>query len=338
MKKKLRVLHAPTEIAGQAYLLTRGLRDLGHKAIALDYREEKVFERKLDINISIYKYPKALSWPIKIIILIWSLLNFDIFHFHFGRTLIGNSELLFKILKKFNKKIVIHFHGSDIRDTEFIIHKAEKGVVWEGETPTTEEKRKLITLSKKYADKIIVSTPDLLELVGNEKSFWLPVSYDPELDKINSEAEFSKKIKVLHAPSNRLVKGTEFVVKSLSNNSDIELNLISKKSRKDVVRQILKSDIVIDQVIVGWYGLLAVEAMILQKPVVCFLKKDLQKTYGSGLPIINTSPKDLFTVISSLSKNKLELRELGAKGKKFALKEHNLKNNSKKLESIYRSL
>lgn len=338
MKKKLRILHAPTEIAGQAFLLTRGLNQLGYKAKVLDYREEKVFNRDLDINIPIYKYPKILSWPIKSGIIGWSLMNFDVFHFHFGRTLIGNSELLFRILKKFNKKIVVHFHGSDIRDTNIIIQNAEKGNIWEAGTPTTREKNKLIDLSKKYADKIIVSTPDLLELVGKKKGVWLPVSVEPELKPKKSKKTDRGVLKIVHAPSNPEVKGTSYIVAAVQNIKNVELIFLHNASRKKVIEVLSAADIVIDQVIIGWYGLLSVEAMSLGKPVICYLRKDLEKKYTPDVTIINSNFSDLSKNLPYIIKDTSLLQALRVDGVKFVRETHSLDKNVIKLAKIYESL
>jgi hypothetical protein len=338
MSKKLRVLHAPTEIASQAYLLTRGLRELGHKATTLDYRKNQIQNRKLDINFSIYTYPKIISWPLKLVLVCWALASFDIFHFHFGRTLIGNSEMLFRLLKKFNKKIVVHFHGSDIRDTKAIIQAANRGLVWEKKTPTTTEKQRLIKVCEKYADKVIVSTPDLLELINPDKVYWLPVSIEPELEKDYVDKTKRRKIVIVHAPSKKEVKGTNFIKNAVKNLNGVELVLMGKKPRGKVIEAIQKSNIVVDQVVVGWYGLLAVEAMTLGRPVVCFIRKGLQNHYGVDLPIISANSKNLRIVIGKLLNNINSLNNYALEGKKFAAREHNLKKNAKKVEKIYMNL
>ena len=92
-------------------------------------------------------------------------LRFDIIHIH------GEDKTL-KILKKTfpykNKKIIIHYHGSDIRGR------------WE------EKKERW-----KYADKIIVSTPDLLE-GSPEGTEYLPNVIDEKICALYKRREKEK--------------------------------------------------------------------------------------------------------------------------------------------------
>jgi len=92
-------------------------------------------------------------------------LKFDIIHIH-------GSDKTLKILKLTlpykNKKIIIHYHGSDIRGR------------WE-------EKKK----RWKYADKIIVSTPDLLE-GSPEGTEYLPNVIDEKICALYKRREKEK--------------------------------------------------------------------------------------------------------------------------------------------------
>ena len=87
---------------------------------------------------------------------------------------------------------------------------------------------------------------------------------------------------------------------------DVELVLVEQLSNLEILELILSVDLVIDQLIVGWYAMFAIESLV-GKPVVCFLRDDLFNLYrAKGLispnepPLINVAPLNL----------KEELREL----------------------------
>src|SRR3990167_4287185 len=109
--KKFRVLQLPTNVAGQPYLIAKTLRKLGHKSHFLQITPNP-FSYKNDFELKIKN--NLIGKLRKIYYLCQSLPNYDIYHFHFGRTFF-NPEKDLPLLKRFNKKIVAHFWGSEVR-------------------------------------------------------------------------------------------------------------------------------------------------------------------------------------------------------------------------------
>lgn len=159
-----------------------------------------------------------------------------------------------------------------------------------------------------------------------------------ESEKVVNNFCKSKKDKpflILHAPNHRTIKGTQFIEKAIKNlklkGLDIELKIIEKMSNKQVMELIQKSDLVIDQLIIGWYAMFAIEAMSLGKPVVCNLRNDFLDFYQNvGLmelkdcPIINASPGNIEEVIRSIYDSRDSLPEIGIKGRKYVEKYHSI--------------
>ena len=88
---------------------------------------------------------------------------------------------------------------------------------------------------------------------------------------------------IVHAPNHRTIKGTEYIIKAVRNlqkkGYEIELILLEKMSNDNVLKAIKNADLVVDQLIIGWYAMFAIEAMVAQKPTVCFLRQDLLNFY-----------------------------------------------------------
>ena len=87
-----------------------------------------------------------------------------------------------------------------------------------------------------------------------------------------------ERFRVIHAPSNPEIKGTALIERAVAAvNGDpasaveIELVLCRGVPRTEVFRLASTCDFAIDQVLIGWYGIFAVEMLTLGLPVLCFL-------------------------------------------------------------------
>ena len=70
-----------------------------------------------------------------------------------------------------------------------------------------------------------------------------------------------KTFRIIHAPNHRKIKGTSFLIKAVEElkdeGLDLELILIEKKSNEEVLSLIESADLVLDQLVVGWYAMFA---------------------------------------------------------------------------------
>ena len=77
-----------------------------------------------------------------------------------------------------------------------------------------------------------------------------------------------------------------------------------------------RADIVVDQLNAGWYGLFAIEAMALGKPVVTFLHDEAvrrtEEAFGIRVPIVSATEETLREALRPLVADAARRRELGA--------------------------
>ena len=109
----MRILHAPSNIANQAWYAAKGLRQLGHEAEVWEY----------DTNRFGFPVDRAIDTSAHDTKMVLDLLNeavdrFDVFHFHFARTLIPSWVPMpflwdLPLLRMLGKKIFMTFHGID---------------------------------------------------------------------------------------------------------------------------------------------------------------------------------------------------------------------------------
>ena len=332
----MRVLFAPKEVAGQISVLSHALRDLGIPAKSLVFVPHK-FGYHIDRTIVLGNYPNFSQRVLRLLVLLSSLFAFDVFHFQYGKTLFLSSRDL-SILKLFKKKILMHFHGSEIRNPQYLIAKGESSSV----VPSimTSEQTSKLNFFRKYIDRFIVSTPDLLELVP--KAIYLPNSVGEEWFSHRKPTKEDDEFVVVHAPTSRAVKGTEFVISACANlkkrGYNIELKLVENVSNREIRELYEQADVFVDQLLIGWYGVAAIENMALGNPVISYIKPELNKKYAPDLPIIQANKDNIEEVLESLLGDRKILVKIGTASKEYAKKNHYPKINAGKLIDIYNSI
>lgn len=191
---------------------------------------------------------QMLSFPL----FLWALYSFDVFIFSYGRSfLIKNLDL--PILKLFNKKIIFVFFGSDSRPPyiEKFIKSEDKYSILQCIKNTARQKNKLHQIEK-YAN-FSINHPPTSHFHEKKIIQWLAVGIPkkyPLSNNVGSIREDSK-IKILHAPSDPVVKGTEKIRKSIQSLQEkgypIEYIEIVGKPHSTVINELNKCDFVIDQ-------------------------------------------------------------------------------------------
>ena len=153
--------------------------------------------------------------------------------------------------------------------------------------------------------------------------------------------EKNEKVVIVHAPTNRVKKGTSYIIEQVeklqNNDINIKFVLVEGLSEEKAKQRYERADISIDQILIGWYGLFSVEMMSLGKPVVWYVRKDLKK-YAPNLPIVSSDKDILATNLKILTKDKKLREKLGEEGKKFVSENHGSIRIAKKLIELYKSL
>ena len=112
--------------------------------------------------------------------------------------------------------------------------------------------------------------------------------------------------------------------------------LIENMPHNDAMKLYQKADLLIDQLLAGWYGGLSVELMAMGKPVFCYIResdlKFIPEEMQDDMPIINISKETLYSVLKYyLTSGRDELRALGIKSRKYVEQWHDPIKITKKL-------
>ena len=238
----------------------------------------------------------------------------DVFHFYFGLTLVPKS-LQFPILGAAGRKSVYHFLGSDIR----------------GKSPEQ-------LAYGRRADAQIVGSYDAARWVPEADV--VPPGIDLRGFTPVPPSDRARPI-VIHAPSNRAKKGTADVIAACERLA-VELEIVEGLHHDEARRCYERADIVVDQLRAGWYGLFAIEAMALGKPVVSFLHDEAarrtEEAFGVRVPIVRATAETLAGVLSPLVDSPEERRRLGAESRAYVEQVHDADRAADRLLDIYSRL
>ncbi len=142
-------------------------------------------------------------------------------------------------------------------------------------------------------------------------------------------------LRLLHAPNHRGLKGSEQIIAAVeklrSEGLELELDLIERRPNAEVLAGIARADLVLDQMIIGWYAMFALEAMALGRAVGCYLRPDLLDLYinvglveRQELPFIDIQPQTIEAVLRAVLAGDIDLAEQADKARAYVEKHHSL--------------
>jgi hypothetical protein len=357
-RNTLRVLLAKRVHSNQSALLTRGLRDLGVQADSLslsghpfDYepcdREEnldRLSDRSRLIRLAAHYFRSMAVYDAFVY-----QNNYETFWVSptwGGWNLPYSAQWLEAAISRLlGKKIIYIFRDCSLRRHETqaarepLVYCRECAPTYEGRFCGSSEVRRRANLAIRSADKILVSTPDLL-IDTPPSATWLPnairCAEESPGTTVRSRAS-GESIVILHASTDALLKRTaalQRVADRLAARYRIELKVLSKTSHKEMIEAIENCDIAVDQFSLGAYGNFAIECMAAGKPVVGWVIKDL---YPKAVPIhspeISDLENDLEHILASLIENADLRRSSGEEGRKYVREVHAVEKVSARMRA-----
>ncbi|WP_163527008.1 glycosyltransferase family 4 protein [Halobacillus ihumii] len=334
----MRVLHI--SYGSPMIELCKALRSKGVQATSCHF-DEHPFKFQPDLCLQLNQHPKQERETRIEKFLRDSIPKYDIFHFHFGETFFPDKRDL-DILRRAGKKMVVHHHGSDVR----LLSAARKNNPYVQVKPEwTEEKiyHNIAALSN-YIDHAIVQDPELEGYISNlyKHTHVIPHTIDvhqfkPQYPEANQSSPL-----IVHAPTSRQIKGTEFLLKAVEelqhSGLSFRFKLVEGLSNDEAKNLFAQADIVIDQLRIGAYGYVSSEAMALGKPVICYIREDLVDKYPAGLPIVNANPDTIRSVLGNLIRNPRLRRNTGYEGRMYVIKNHMAEKVVERYIDIYNKL
>lgn len=272
-----------------------------------------------------------------------------LWYWDFNYIPILNFPMEYHLLKKWKKKGLILWCGSEIRNPDidksvnpYYKHEKESGNYEYTFESARRSKRTQVLFYKlgfqplefigigHYIDKdLFPVTHRVYQLIGLK-------NYLPEYP-----ASENTKPLIVHSASRTGGKGTKYVlsaIEALKAKYNFEFVLIHDMSKEQALSWVKKCDIFIDQLITGSHGTAAVEAMALGKPVLCYINPVVGKDYPKDLPIINANPDTIQEVLQDLLDHPVKRYETGKKSRLYVEKYHDDAKNAEDLYAIYKGM
>jgi hypothetical protein len=363
--KKGRILFAAVDIGYRIEHYSKFIREHYHEHLEAESFSKYVlpeshYKTSYTYTCEIYKKSKLYVYCYITCFFIYSLFRFDIFHFLSGETILTRKLRRFELAtyKLFGKKVIMHFVGADIRSNKYLKWKNDhlKDFLSNnlGKFPPITEpfQDKLIADANKYADEIIVSTPDLLKIIPQAKFYPVIIDFDKFISEFGgiNNLKSKDKICIIHSPSNSSIKGSEqiyFILENIRNKFADNVSLIlpgKTKSNKyysttryELIELCKQSNILIDQLTIGWYGLQVIEAIITGNQVFCYIAEDLKKYLFEGTPIINVNANNFeHTLTEFINTSKSGFSDFDyIKNIEWIKKHHTIENNNEILRKAW---
>jgi glycosyltransferase involved in cell wall biosynthesis len=310
--RPLRVVHCPVNTAGIPWQNVQALRRRGVDAKLVVFERYKLHpeaDRSLERPRNL-----AARQLVQLRALATLLPRTDVFHFYFGLTLVPKS-LQFPLLRLFRKKSLFHYLGSDIR----------------GKT------RAELAFGRR-ADAQVVGSYDALRWVPEAEV--IPPGVDVAAIEPVPPSGRARPL-IVHAPSSRRRKGTEHVVAACEA-LDADLELVEGLHHDEAFARYREADLVVDQLNAGWYGVFAIEAMALGKPVVTFLHDEAvhgtETAFGVRVPIVSATKETLHDRLRDLVADPERRRRIGAESRAYVERVHDLNKVAERLLDLYARL
>lgn len=347
-RKSPRIFLGLQEIAGYYTNLQYGFSKIGIKSTFINLEPQKFkynYESKLNpfwanlinyyfqevhsglLQNKIYQYiwEKYLNVIVRLTIFILVLLHYDVVIFSFGNSFFHLKDL--KLLKKFQKKIIFSFHGSDARPSY------ADGFIFKGSSFTEQDLQNLkirkhaLSIIEQIADYVVIHPPiAYLFTKPIVQSVMIGLPYKIKARHTLKNERKSPIVRIVHSPSDPFAKGTEIIRKAIQTikNRGYKIDYIEmiNKPNSEVLKVIAECDFIVDQIYsdtpLAGFG---VEAASFGKPAIeCsydvhMIRKILHREYCP--PSMYVHPDRLVDSIEKLIKDKKYRLKLGQKAREF---------------------
>lgn len=283
-------------------------------------------------------------------IFMWAIFKFDIFLLSFRSRILDRTVWLkwfeIPLLHLAGKKVILNTYGGDVATPRLRRRPELKYSLYDGYLADPLYRcynEKAIARNTRILEKqadFIISAIDHVDYLDRVDAYFHLRCIDTE--NIQPKFETNNKIPILiHAPNHRLLKGTDQIIAAIETLNKrgflCDLRIIENTSNSKLLEIIKEADAVVDQLLLGTYARLSIEAMALGKPVFCYLRQDLYQfnPIWNHCPIINVNPDTIENELKKFLRLTKEKRiSIGRNGRKYIEHYHSLDYVGKRFDEI----
>ncbi|MFH1022270.1 MAG: glycosyltransferase [Planctomycetota bacterium] len=271
----------------------------------------------------------------------------DVFIFNYSESFLGpfavggrTGVLTYadmRALAGIGKKVMAVVHGPDLRSVPHLVGEMEAAGLGSQARWLASEWAAAPSHAGREADlrrkarrleavaDIVLARPNAAQFLARPRLLRLP--FDPA--SVSCPERESGRPRVIHAPTNPLVKGTRFVREAVerlrAEGLDFEFEECRNMPHARVLERLETSEIVVDQVLSPNYGFLAIEAMAAGNVV---LSGAVPGLFGCppDSPLVPVSPDTLADRLRGILADRKGRRERGLRGREFVERHHHYRD------------
>ena len=321
----------PANSAGQAWAWTQAVRR-AHPQVSTEVLAilNGVYDYPADITVSKADFARDGQWGLgqrERAIEHWTHALIEAGRPLFGALSGPDSRADIETLTGGGVRVGLVFHGSEVRDPRRHARSHEFSPFRDASDPYVRRLQEVadrtLALVEKFDGPTFVSTPDQLEYVSGAR--WLPVVLDLDDWPLRRPFEEGRVPLVVHAPSNPVLKGTATIEEQLEPlvaAGRIRYERVSGLQPQDAAALVARADIVIDQVLLGLYGVLACEGLAGGAVVLGLVGDAIRERVEGEIPILETTPLTVADRVEEVLSDLPAHREAAATRRAFVERWH----------------
>jgi hypothetical protein len=299
--------------------------------------------------------PEALE-AFCLLVLLWALFAYDVFFFYndrgilppdafTGRYFMGIRQEELSLLRRAGKLLYTLPYGADYRTREASMRGRRFNICMDCPEIgkfcfcNSEAWPAVFHTISAYATAVLSTGLAIEQLPGSVRLDFMAVDTET-LKPIYSKIDSDCKLRVLHIPNHPHFKGTRYletaVKKVKEAGFEIDFRLASGLANSEILELIRRSDVVVDQLISGNFGLTALEAMALGKPVIVHIANPSILVAPNESPFIEADPESIYQVLLNLARRPAQLNAIGRRSRRYVETHHSIPALSVRLAELYK--
>ena len=317
------------------------------------YYITREFDRNLSASAAWFSRwaPALTRWYYELVFLL-TLPRYDIYHYFNDRGLMQPEKRFgicvreLRYLERTGRQLYTYAYGADVRERQATMALGKWNFCRDCDDPgrycvcdAAELGASLRPVAR--SARAMNTMGDMLIYVprGRNMHYW-PIDVD-RVAAVGGGVQARKRSHLLlaHAPNHGHFKGTSYIMEAVASlqkrGLDIELVTVQHVSNSKVLEVFARADVVIDQLIGGFHGYTALEAMALGKPVISYLRSP--ELVFPECPIISATPDSIESVLGDIYSGIYNLAALGRGGLAYVQKNYSIEAVAIRLAEMYLS-
>jgi len=353
--RPLRILHGLTNVVGIGGHLAKWQRANGHQSHFVVYRANAIFPNHDERVFPEPEGSKLHSAWLCFRTMLRHMRRHDVYHFYASRSFIPGC-LDLPLLRLFGKKIVMTYCGSEVRLAAI---EARRNPFWDEIEPVfagtvndrSHDWRKRIALRWQglWCHRVLAPrdmyAPAASVIPARKivEDIWIHNLSATELDgPVTPLVVNPERLKIIHAPSNPVIKGTRYIREAIetlrAEGLVFDYVELQNMPHPEAIAHIATADIVADELLIGSFGSLAVEAMTFGRPIISFAIDEIREKHFPDSPTVNATIHNVTDVLRDLVKDGERRVRLGAEGQAFVARHMDYETINKRMINLYRTL